>query len=64
MLILTRRIDEAIWIGPEVRVIVLGIRGQQVKVGIEAPGDVNIWREELEGTEEFEARLHRQCEQP
>lgn len=49
MLVLTRRIDENIVIGDEgdIRVRVLGIRGNQVKIGIEAPKDVSVHREEI-----------------
>jgi carbon storage regulator len=48
MLILTRRIKETLCIGADVRIVVLGIRGRQVCLGIQAPGAVNIWRAELE----------------
>jgi carbon storage regulator len=47
MLVLTRTLDEAVIIGDAVRVSVLGIRGGQVRLGIEAPGHVKIIREEL-----------------
>jgi carbon storage regulator len=57
MLILTRRPEESIYIGPTVRVMVLGIRGRQVRLGIVAPSQVNIWREELEWCEECDDSL-------
>ncbi len=47
MLILTRRISEKLIIGTDVNVIVLGVKGNQVRLGIEAPIDINIAREEL-----------------
>ena len=47
MLILTRRAGEMIMIGDAVMVKVLGIRGGQVKIGIEAPAEVPIHRQEI-----------------
>lgn len=47
MLILTRKIGEAIIIGDNIVVNVLGIRGLQVRLGIEAPRDVSVHREEV-----------------
>jgi carbon storage regulator len=47
MLILTRRIGEAIRIGDAIRVIVLSVKGSQVSLGIEAPDNVPLWRAEL-----------------
>ncbi len=47
MLILTRRIGESLYIGDEVRVTVLGVRGTQVRIGINAPKDVAVHREEI-----------------
>lgn len=47
MLILTRRIGEAICIGDEVEVRVLGVKGQQVRLGIVAPKDIPVHREEI-----------------
>ena len=40
MLILTRRIGESVHIGDDVRLTVLGVRGTQVRIGINAPGEV------------------------
>jgi carbon storage regulator len=47
MLVLTRRLGESITIGDDVKVIVVGIDGSQVKLGIEAPKSIEIYREEL-----------------
>ncbi|MCD4691514.1 MAG: carbon storage regulator CsrA [Calditrichales bacterium] len=47
MLVLTRRLGESITIGDNVKVIVVGIDGSQVKLGIEAPKSIEIYREEL-----------------
>ena len=47
MLILTRRIGESIMIGESVEVKVLGLRGGQVKLGIEAPKELQVHREEV-----------------
>jgi len=47
MLILTRRVGENLKIGDNVTVAVLGVKGNQVRVGIEAPRDVPVHREEI-----------------
>jgi carbon storage regulator len=47
MLILTRRVGEVIMIGDDVTVIVLGVKGNQVRVGISAPKAVAVHREEI-----------------
>ncbi len=47
MLILTRKVGESIMIGDSVEVKVLGLRAGQVKIGIEAPKDLKVHREEI-----------------
>lgn len=47
MLILTRRISESIIIGDDVKLTVLGVKGNQVRIGIEAPKNVAVHREEI-----------------
>ncbi len=47
MLILTRRAGEAVMIGNDVTITVLGVKGNQVRIGINAPKDVAVHREEI-----------------
>ncbi|HSQ70219.1 MAG TPA: carbon storage regulator CsrA [Steroidobacteraceae bacterium] len=47
MLILTRRVGETVMIGNEVTVTVLGVKGNQVRIGVNAPRDVAVHREEI-----------------
>lgn len=47
MLLLTRRISETIMIGDDINITILGVNGHQVKIGIDAPKDVPVHREEI-----------------
>jgi carbon storage regulator len=47
MLILTRRVGEALMVGDEVTVTVLGVKGNQVRIGVHAPKHVSVHREEI-----------------
>jgi carbon storage regulator len=47
MLILTRRVGETVMIGNDVTVTVLGVKGNQVRVGVNAPKEVAVHREEI-----------------
>lgn len=63
MLILTRRVGETLMIGDNVKVTVLGVKGNQVRIGVDAPKDVTVHREEIyqriqrEKVEQLEAAL-------
>jgi len=47
MLILTRRVGETVVIGNEIQVTVLGVKGNQVRLGVTAPRDVSVHRQEI-----------------
>ena len=47
MLILTRRVGETLMVGDEVTVTVLGVKGNQVRIGVNAPREVAVHREEI-----------------
>ncbi|HHV94529.1 MAG TPA: carbon storage regulator CsrA [Firmicutes bacterium] len=47
MLVLTRKVDESIIIGDNIKITVVEIRGDQAKIGIEAPREISVHREEV-----------------
>jgi len=47
MLVLSRKLNETILIGDNIRVTLLGIDGDKIKVGVDAPRDIKVFREEL-----------------
>ena len=47
MLILTRKVNESLIVGDRVTVTVVGVKGNQVRIGIDAPKDVEVHREEI-----------------
>ena len=69
MLILTRRVGESLMIGDDVTITVLGVKGNQVRIGVKAPKEVAVHREEIlariAGSSNFEAgdQPHRASEE-
>lgn len=47
MLILTRRVGESLIVGDDITITVLGVKGNQVRIGVNAPKDVSVHREEI-----------------
>jgi carbon storage regulator len=56
MLILTRRIGESLKIGPDITVVVMGVKGAQVRIGIDAPKDVTVLRQEVADRDKRDGR--------
>lgn len=57
MLVLTRKIGEKFLMGSDMNIKILGVKGKQVRIGIEAPESVNIVREELLGRDPKSTRF-------
>ena len=57
MLILTRRVGESLMIGDDVTITVLGVKGNQVRIGVDAPKEVAVHREEILNRIEASMRL-------
>ncbi len=47
MLVLSRKVDERIMIGDQIEISIVDVKGDQVKIGIQAPGNVKIYRKEV-----------------
>lgn len=58
MLILTRRVGETLMVGDEVSITVLGVKGNQVRIGVNAPKEIAVHREEIY------QRIQREKEDP
>lgn len=47
MLILTRRLGESLYLGDNIKITVLSVQGKQIKIGLDVPGDMTVYREEV-----------------
>jgi carbon storage regulator len=68
MLVLSRKLNETIVIDDNIRITVIGVKGAQVRLGIEAPEEIGIYREELllpgRGLEAVEQSPYREAPSP
>ena len=64
MLILTRRVGETLMVGDDVTVTVLGVKGNQVRIGVNAPKEVSVHREEIYMRIQAEKECSRAHEKP
>lgn len=64
MLVLTRRMGETLVVGDDIKVTIVGVKGGQVRLGIEAPREVSIQREELLVKNEMIQQVADQLEDP
>lgn len=60
MLVLSRRLEETLIIGDDIRIKVLGISGNQIRIGIDAPREISVHREEV--YQRIQAELLKQAE--